>query len=221
MVRFVASAPGDQNAETVRQFRELQTALADLENRIVNELVLGWIVPTFVFSAHGMMLNASPVLGPDIGTGWQRVTAFDTVRGVRSIGFDTGADTWTYEHSGVYLVTIGLTLTHGESNQGRSFDIRLNNGVDVPGDGVPVPIARNQPGTSVTITMLETVPADDPNRTWFIEVGNGDAVTGVFWDAITLSVVNVGSWTDPLPDGVHVDHARGHWVEDMRGRWAP
>ncbi len=76
--RFIAHPKGSQNDETVRQFQELQQYLRAFEERFA-ALVTDFIVPNFVFSAYGAM-EGGPQIGPDIPLGWQRVTAFDTVR---------------------------------------------------------------------------------------------------------------------------------------------
>ena len=196
--RFIAHPPGNQDADTFRQFQQVQRALEDLESRIIDNLILGFLIPNYTFSAHGTMFNTAPVIGPDIGTGWSRVTAFDTISSANRITFDTTADTWTYENSGVYQVSVEIILSHGESNSGRQFSIRLNDGSGT-GNGVPVSVGRNQPGSNIAVSFLQDIAVGDPNRTFSLEVGDGDAISGVIWEATSITVVNVGAWIDEAP----------------------
>jgi len=132
--RFVAEPPGRQEPETYRQFQELQRFSQDID-QLVRDVVLDFVIPNFTFAAHGTMFNQTPILGPDIGTGWQKVTSFDTVSAAQRITFDTINDTWTYENSGVYQVSVELVLSHDESNAGRTFQLRLQDGNNT-GDGI-------------------------------------------------------------------------------------
>ena len=197
MVNFIAHPPGTQDPDTYRQFVELQSYINELERR-VNTLLYEFIIPNYTFAAHGTMFNQTPVTGPDIGAGWTKVTAFDTVGSAKRIVFDIVADTWTYENSGVYQVSVEMVLSHGENNAGRSFQIRLQDGTNV-GAGVPVSIGRNQPGSNLAISFLQDIAPAETNRTFSLEVGNGDAVSGVVWEATSVTVVNVGAWIDEVP----------------------
>ena len=138
--------------------------------------------------AYGTMYSSAAVTGPNISTGWTKVTAFNAVGGGTGVTFDTSADTWTFNNDGAFHVSFELILTHNESNSGRIFWARLQDGSSTA-DGVPVAVGRNQPGTNLSISFLQEVSADE---TFWLEVGNEDALTSVVWEAASVTVTGVG-----------------------------
>ena len=95
--------------------------------------------------------------------------------------------------SKLWRISLLLALTHNESNQGRTVSVRLfNQTQSIPGDALIVPIARNQPGSIISLSLLFDVL--NVNDVYVLEIGNlggGDTITGITYDDVRFEATHV------------------------------
>lgn len=149
---------------------------------------------------RGSMLLATPTTTPgSIPTGDNWVTVpFDTeLYQPFGITFDLVNDTFDLDYNGLWDFNLLLSFSHNESNQGRQFTVRLYNATDSVGaDGITVFIARNQPGTTVSIAFDFPVTDLQFADTFRFEVGDASSAIGsVVWESTSLIARQVGVLT--------------------------
>ncbi len=129
-----------------------------------------------------------------LGAGWTQYTDFDTVNVTpKGTTFNTTTDSFQINANGIYIFYFGFSFDHDESNQGRTFDLRLFNNTDSVAVGQPITIGvgRNTPATNFSFsTMFETTEAIEDDDL-IVQLGNGSSITGTF-DDFEVGVYSVG-----------------------------
>jgi len=157
--------------------------------QLANEL---WVSHNFVVASFASLVDTTtPSAFPDIGLTYQTINAFDA-EAVTSKGAVASIPNASIApgYQGVWQMTLILSLSHNESNSGRFTYVRSYNLTDAIPDSNPVyvPIARNQPGTLMAISiLLEILPAD-VNKEFVIQVGGGSALTSVIIENANYSL---------------------------------
>jgi len=151
----------------------------------------------FVSRGYGGIENTSGPSLSDLGAGWQVVPAdailITTPAGVTQ---DHANDAIALDSKGIWNVGILISLTHNESNAGRTFDIQIYNSTDAVELGViPVPIGRNQPGTLISLNLIVEIPATSIEGDLIqLRIGNGDTVTSVVLVAYQFSATHISEF---------------------------
>lgn len=141
--------------------------------------------------ARGSMELVTPIAGADIGAGWVDVP-FDAIEtpGVGGVEFDLAQNAFRVTDPGDYQINLYANLSHNETNNSRETNVRLwdlTGGVEI--GSVPIPIARNQPGSAINVNLLKPIAVAGDWIRW--EIGGGDALTSVFWNSNNTSIVRV------------------------------
>lgn len=143
----------------------------------------------------GEMELQSEQIGPDIPAVGFVAMPMDNVviPGQGGVTFDPVGNTFTFTAPGIWDVVIQLNISHNESNQGRETIIRLYDTVDlIASQGVPIPVARNQPGTIFAYNMRVKINTADVNQAYQIQLGDEDALTSVVWNDSRIQPLLVG-----------------------------
>ncbi|MDJ0905366.1 MAG: hypothetical protein QNI96_05060 [Woeseiaceae bacterium] len=75
---------------------------------------------------------------------------------------------------GIVVISAEFTLAHNESNQGRVLNVRGHNLDDNVSTGtIPYAVARNQPGSNVSLQVMATIDADRVGDSYVIQVQAG------------------------------------------------
>ncbi len=161
----------------------LEARVAQLETLIIQ------LVP----AGYGGIIGAG-VVGNDLGSGWDTLSYIWSGQlpelGVTS---DFANGTLSLSVSKLWRISLLLALTHNESTQGRTVSVRLfNQTQSIPGDALIVPIARNQPGSIISLSLLFDVL--NVNDVYVLEIGNlggGDTITGITYDDVRFEATHV------------------------------
>ena len=150
-----------------------------------------WVAGNFTPAARSAML-IDPIGFSSIGLGYTPIDNYDSEIAPRGITTDLVAGTIAFNIYGVFQIVVGLNLSHGESNQGRTTNIRFWNVTDgVSGGIVEVGIGRNQPATNFTAVFQTEIAAGDTGKAYRLELGGGDSITSlagsVDYDAVMVS----------------------------------
>ena len=153
--------------------------------------VAEWVSGNFQVASHASM-SKDPIGIASIGAGWTAIENYDSEITPRGITTDLVGGAMAFDIYGVFQLTIGLNLTHNESNQGRTTNIRFWNVTDgIPAGNIPIGIARNQPATNFTGVLQLEVSAGETGKGFRLEIGGGDSVTisagSVAYDASMVS----------------------------------
>ena len=162
------------------------------------------VIEIFSFAAYGGLVLSAPISNSEVLDGtWKTVNVFDQVKFTpeRGILQNVANSSLAFEFDGVYLHNLVLNYTHNESNSSRTTQLRaynLTDGVPAGAGGLIIPIARNQPGTLISISFLQEVSEAEKNKEFVMQVGNGDtvnlsAVPFAGWSAHAIS-----EWREPL-----------------------
>ena len=116
----------------------------------------------------------------------------------RGITTDLAAGTMTFHYEGVYQIAFAINLSHNESNQGRTTNVRFYNVTDGQPEGaaIEIGIGRNQPATNFFITFLVPVTAAMKNKAFRLEMGGGSSITGIGGD-FSYDANMISEWQDP------------------------
>jgi len=203
-LRFAPTGPRDPR-ETAQKCNNLGEAaarqIAAIEARL--DLLEALIVEVRV-AAQGSMFLVTPEAGSDITGAFQTIDHFDTI-GMTPVGCSVNTSTgeFSIDIAGSWLLLIRINLTHNESNSGRETFIRLFNVTTASAaSSNPIPIGRNTPGTSDTPVLARQFPASEIGDTFRLEIGGGDTLSSVTWEAsnVVLSYQGeLGALSDPTP----------------------
>ncbi len=142
-------------------------------------------------------VTQTPAVGiPDLGIWFDVLPANAGVISVpRFLTQDFANDGLVLDIEGIWNVSISFSLVHNESNSGRQIVVQLYNSTTatVVGD-VVLPIARNQPGTYFSVSILAEVANANIGDLFVVRVGGGDAVTAVTLQRYTFSANHVSEW---------------------------
>ena len=138
-----------------------------------------WVAGNFTPAARSSML-IDPIGFSSIGAGYTPIDNYDSEIAPRGVTTDLVAGTIAFNIYGVFQITVGLNLSHNESNQGRTTNIRFWNVTDgVSGGIVEVGIARNQPATNFTTVYQVDVTSNEIGKAFRLEIGGGSSITSL------------------------------------------
>ena len=146
-------------------------------------------------AGNGAMSLRTPEAGASITGTFQAIDHYDTVDipGVLCT-LDDAAGTITFDNAGIWLVLFSFNISHNEDNAGREIDVRLFEVTDsVPGQSEPIAIARNQPGTNYSVSILVEITSDNVGDLFRFEIGGGDTLTTVTWNSVSLDASYMGA----------------------------
>lgn len=157
-----------------------------------------WVIENFTVPGYGGLGLISAAPGDPLGAGWDRLTEFDRVTFAQpdAVIQDLVTSSLTLEETGVWVATLFINMAHNESNSGRETNYRLVNATT----GVPiinpvlVPIARNQPGTVISVSFLFDADESIAGIPIAIELGGGDSITSIVYDGLEFSFHHVSAY---------------------------
>jgi hypothetical protein len=156
-----------------------------------------WVaLPVFPTIGYGGVVLSVPTGIPNLGIGFEVLPAdAAVVTSPVTVTQDFANDGIRFSQEGVWNINIGFSLTHNESNSGRETTVQLYNATEATGgNGVPMPIARNQPGTYFSGTLMVEVTAADEGDLYQIRVGGGDSITAVTVEGYEFSATHVSQF---------------------------
>ncbi len=186
-----ANAPLDWYDES-----EHRRKLAELLNATSAEFqdLVDFVRDHVSVAIYGAMSTSTTSGNYSLGAGWTQYTDFDTTNVTpKGTTFNTTTDAFQINANGIYMFYFGFSFQHNESNQGRTFDVRLFNNADTAPVGQPITVGvgRNTPATNFSYsTMFEVTEAIEDDDL-IVQLGNGDSITGTF-DEFEVGVYSVG-----------------------------
>ena len=157
----------------------------------------GWVsLRAFVSVGYGGVIQNTPVGIPDLGAGFTVLPAnAGRITTPRAIIQDFANNGLAFSIEGVWTINIVFSLVHTESNSGRQIIVQLyNSTADIVASAVVLPIARNQPGTYFSATILAEVITAAVGDLFQIRVG-GDVVAGVTLQTYEFAASHVSEFT--------------------------
>ena len=152
-----------------------------------------WVSSNFTPAARSAML-VDPVGFASIGASYTPIDNYDSEIAPRGITTDLVTGTMAFNIYGVFQITVGLNLSHDESNQGRTTNVRFWNVTDgISGGLIEVGIARNQPATNFTAVFQTEIVAGDTGKAFRLELGGGDSVT-ILSGSVDFDATMVSEW---------------------------
>ncbi len=155
------------------------------------------VAALFSVAAYGaMFLSAPPTAGFDIDATFQKITFFTDLRFAnRGVTLDPIDDTFVFEYEGVYRISINLTFTYDDLNQGRitNFNIR-NETLSTTGNLTPIGIARNVGVTNFNASFLVSIQLSNIGDVFSVEIGGEDDVFNVSWEACAIDINMISEW---------------------------
>lgn len=182
--------PGDiEDPATDRAIVFLHDAVEQLSLSVLDE------IEAITKGYGGIEQTGTPGIS-NLGAGFQVVPAnAGLITTPIKVIQDFANDGIIVEKSGVWSVSILISLSHNEDISSRSFEVQLYNDTDaVELSSIPVPIARNQPGTFVDFTFIVEIPESAENNLLQIRIGNGSTVTSVVLEAYRFSVNHISEF---------------------------
>ncbi len=151
----------------------------------------------WVAAGYGSVVQNTPVGIPDLGAGFTVLpTNAGGITKPRAITQDFANDGLRFNIEGVWNVNIVFSMVHAESNSGRQIIIQLyDSTADVVISAVVLPIARNQPGTYFSASILAEVITAAVGDLFQIRVGGGDVVAGVTLQTYEFAASHVSEFT--------------------------
>ena len=161
--------------------RKLAEALVqDIE--ILDNLV-AFVVEHVSVAIYGAMFTDGISGTYNLGAGWTKYTDFDAKRVTdKGTEFNITTDSFRINANGVFMFYVSFSFQHDESNQGRTFDIRILNNTDstVLGDPITVGVGRNTPATNFAFQAMLTIDDLNEDDELILQLGNGDLISGEF-----------------------------------------
>ena len=126
---------------------------------------------------------------PDLTLTWVTLVADSVaVASPRGVTQSIANNTLAFNNEGVWSVSIGYSLTHNESNQARTIDLRLFNVTKgIGGLATVVGIGRNTDVTSGSSTVFADIPSGEVGDEWRVEVQSPDVVIDVFENSFNFA----------------------------------
>ncbi len=161
-------------------------------------------VQTFAFAGYGGMAMSAQTAFADLGATWDVVDVFDIVTPAipRGITLNILESTFSFDNPGVYVFALSGAFEHDSSATGRTTNLRIYDVTTgaATGNGLIVPTGRNAEATTITATLFVEVLEANVGDAFRIEIGNGDTYITVSFNALDLSLWNIGEWRGALPD---------------------
>jgi hypothetical protein len=161
-----------------------------------------WIgLPVFPTIGYGGIRLDTPTGMPSLGIGFEVIPAdAAVVTSPVTVTQDFGNNGIRFGQEGVWNLSVNFSIEHNESNSGRQFSVQIYNATEATGTaGVIVPVARNQPGTYFSATLMVEVSNADIGDLYQIRVGGGDIITGVLVESYQLSVTHISQFVEAAP----------------------
>jgi hypothetical protein len=157
----------------------------------------------FALAAYAGMSYTGPDFGPSaLGAAWTDVDLLNTlsVASPRGITPDLVSSTMTVELSGVYFLSVTFSMSHNNSQAGRSTTLRLFDEVDgVPvGEGIQIGTGRNAESTNGSVGTLFDVSPAGVGHAIGIQMGGGSLYTDVYYTAFSYTLHSVGEYRGTL-----------------------
>ena len=142
-----------------------------------NNEILSFIRDSVVIASYGGIRLAAETAMADLGAGWETVP-FDTQTLSSPIRVQQNPTTNSIvlASTGAWTINVDMTLEHNESNAGREMLIRLYNLTDdvALSNGTTVFVARNQPGSNISATILADI-TDAVGKDIVVQLSGGTA----------------------------------------------
>ncbi len=154
-----------------------------------------WVSANFVYAGYGSIGLSAPAALPNLGAGWETIP-FDTERITpRNVTYDVVNNSLTPAITGMWQLSLYVTLTFAEAQGGRSLDYRLYNvDADIAVRSVAAYVARNTEGYTYAVSTLFNVEPPAIGQTLELQVSGGtDTFTGVSVQNAVWDIVHVAS----------------------------
>ena len=142
---------------------------------------------------YGSMGLSAPVAGPDITGAFQTLNQFDQIP-IPGYGvtFTPASGLVEFAVPGVWALKFGLGMSHNEAQGGRTTYLRIvrvSNSTELA--RVPLGIGRNVADTNLYLEMWAEIDDTEINQALRIEIGGGDAISAVTYNALNMKVQRV------------------------------
>ncbi len=175
---------------TVSELRRIEDALAQY---IRTEVALR----AFSFAAYGGLVISQQRPFPDLGAGWEPITAYDAslIEPPKGIFVDQANGTLAVENPGVYLLTATVIFDHNETQQGRLTNLRLFDPFNAEtGASFRVPTGRNTVATQISLAAPINFDENAVGNVFRLELGGGDTYTTVEMNSVLFGLSGVGEY---------------------------
>ena len=127
----------------------------------------------FSTAAYGGIRQAADVVLPDIGIGWTTLLAeLPSLTTSRGITQDFANNGIRFNTEGVFSIGVTFAISHNESNASRTINVRIfNSTLGTGADASEIGIARNQPITNYSATLLVDIDTAILGDLFQIQIG--------------------------------------------------
>lgn len=167
------------------------------------DAIVQFVLDNFSVAGYGgIQLSAADETFPDLGAGYQTLVAdTNTIDVPRGTTPDHTTNSVALNLEGVWQISIGFTIEHDSSNQGRTIRLRLRNTVDgTTSTPNPIGIGRNVEVTNWSITTLFQNLPDNLADPMVAEIGGGDTVLVTALDSYYFNVNYVSEYRGAPPN---------------------
>lgn len=176
---------------------DLDTALRLVDKQYQARIgLLEALIVTLVPAGYGGIEATGTTVGNSLGAGFDTLdyiydqNKFADPRGVTQ---DFANGNLLFNTKGVWSLNVTLEFDHNESNSGRSIEARFFNEDTALGTtGINIPIARNQPGTLIPLSILIDITDDIVGDRFVLQIGNGSTVTSIVYNTAVFEASHVG-----------------------------
>ena len=151
----------------------------------------GWeALKLWVAAGYGGILQSAPTALANIGAGWVTLvadaTAVSTPRGVVQ---STTNNSLEFDTAGVWRISVGVSLSHNESNGSRTFDVRLFDITSATGgNSTTIGVGRNTDTSTWSTSFLVDISPGEVGDEWRVEVGGtSDTISSVVENSFIFS----------------------------------
>lgn len=156
------------------------------------------LIADFQYVAYGGLRLSAPAAFSNINATWKTIDVFDSISFQEPVHVtqDLAGSALAADSAGVYEFTFNISLTHDESNSGRTIYLRVYNTTKDVATGVlfPVAIGRNQPGTNISYSVPVEASSEFSGDLFTLQLGNGDTLASVTFQAVEYYVKSIGEF---------------------------
>lgn len=174
--------------------RDRQDGDSNLSARV--DALETFILENFIYAAYGGIHMPAPTAGPDLGLAYVPLDDM-TEQTVPNRNVSVAPPgLFTTNLKGVWSLQVTVAFEHNSSNQGRITNLRFWNVTDGVAVGLDeiIGIGRNQEATTWSAALMFETDADLATKQIRLELGGGDAITGVVYTTQSISLFNVGEY---------------------------
>ncbi len=147
-----------------------------------------------VFAGYGGILLTTPTPRSNIGAAFETLLA-DTpmLSSPRDVVQDVGNNGLQFTATGIWRLNVSFGIEHNESNQGRTFNVRMYNVADdaVLASAI-IGVGRNTAATSWASSLLVEIPVSGLNDLIQIQIGDASSTfSSVIENSFAYSVNRV------------------------------